>query len=75
MQAAEEALATQSDKLRVAMQEKGSLEAKLQRSQLQLAAPQAAATAAGQQKDGDLQTLVAQLKVECTTISTKMQLA
>ena len=53
----------QSHKLTVALQEKADLETQLHHSCHQLAAVQAAMHAAGQQKDGELQHLAAQLKV------------
>ncbi|KAL3139507.1 hypothetical protein ABBQ38_003830 [Trebouxia sp. C0009 RCD-2024] len=62
VQAAEEAVQVQSHKLREVMQEKTDLEARLQHSSHQLAALQAAADAAGHQKDAELQHLAAQLK-------------
>lgn len=65
VQAAEEAAQAQSHKLTAALQEKTELEAQLHTSCHQLAAVEAAADAAGQQKDGELQRLAAQLKVEC----------
>lgn len=67
MQAAEEAVQVQSHKLREVMQEKTDLEARLQHSSHQLAALQAAADAAGHQKDAELQHLAAQLKVAALT--------
>lgn len=63
VQAAEEAVQVQSHKLREVLQEKTDLEARLQHSSHQLAALQAAADAAGHQKDAELQHLAAQLKV------------
>lgn len=68
LQAAEEAAQAQSQQLTAAMQEKADLEAQLHTSCHQLAAAQAAAAAAGQQTDGELQRLAAQLKVPCPSL-------
>ena len=64
LEAAEEAVQGGADKLAALLREKGSLEERLQHSQHELAAAQATAAAAGQEKDGDLQALAAQLKVQ-----------
>ena len=63
VQAAEEAVQAQGHKLSAALEEKASLDVLLQHSQHQLAAAQAATTAAGQLQDADLHLLRAQLKV------------
>ena len=64
--AAEDAVQAQALTLTTTLEEKASLDSQLQGCLHQLAAAQAAALAAGQQKDGDLRLLAAQLKARST---------